>query len=437
MRHQRECEKRDDEGMAHTHMLALRMDILIIGGGIAGLTLALALEQVGLRARVYEAAPAIKRLGVGINLLPHAMRELTELGLADHLVQAGVKTREMGFYNRFGQFIYKEPRGQFAGYEWPQVSIHRGDLHRVLLDGVQDRLGDDAVQLGHRATGFTQDHDGVSVHFADRPAVRGSIAIACDGLHSPLRKQLYPDEGEPKFQGTNMWRGVTQWKPYLTGASMVQIGWLDVGKIVIYPIKAALDAQGRQSINWTAEIRRSASVMADWNLGGKLEDFLPTFASFRFDWLDCAGMIRNADLILEYPMVDRDPLPRWTHGRVTLVGDAAHPMYPRGANGAGQGILDARTLAGCLAREPDPLAALTAYEVARREAANSVVLASRNTPPDTILQVVHERSGDKPFDRIEDIVTSEELAAINEKYKRVAGFSREALKERESLIDRK
>jgi 2-polyprenyl-6-methoxyphenol hydroxylase-like FAD-dependent oxidoreductase len=409
-------------------------DVLITGGGVTGLTLALSLHEAGIPCRVFEAAPELKWLGVGINLLPHAVRELTELGLAERLARHAVLTREMCFYNRFGQFVYKEPRGRHAGYDWPQFSIHRGDLHRVLVEAVRERLGPDAIALAYRCEALEQDAEGVSVRFAGRPSVRGGVAIACDGVHSAVRRQLYPGEGPPVYTGTNMWRGVTRWKPYLSGESFVQCGWLDVGKVVVYPIGKELDAQGRQLITWTAEFRSPRNVQADWSLNGRLQDFLPTFESFRFEWLDIAEMLRNAEVVLEYPMVDRDPVSRWTFGRVTLVGDAAHPMVPRGANGAAQGILDARTLAGCLARERDPVAALKAYENARLKAANEVVLASRSISPDTILRVVHERTGDKPFGRVEDVVSEAELAALMEKYKRVAGFEREALKKRPSLV---
>ncbi|HEY6240302.1 MAG TPA: flavin-dependent oxidoreductase [Burkholderiales bacterium] len=409
-------------------------DVLIIGGGVTGLTLALSLHQAGIPCRVFEAAHELKWLGVGINLLPHAVRELTELDLAGRLERHAVLTREMCFYNRFGQFIYKDPRGRHAGYEWPQYSIHRGDLHRVQVEALRERLGEAAIALGHRCEGVEQDAEGVTVRFAGRTSARGAVAIACDGIHSSVRRQLYPEEGPPAYTGINMWRGVTRWKPYLSGESFVQCGWLDVGKIVVYPIGKELDAQGRQLVNWTAEIRSPRNVQADWNLNGRLEDFLPTFESFRFEWLDVAEMLRNAEVVLEYPMVDRDPVSRWTHGRVTLVGDAAHPMVPRGANGAAQGILDARALAGCLAREREPAAALKAYEDARLRAANDVVLASRSISPDTILRVVHERTGDRPFGRIEDVVSGEEMAVLMEKYKRVAGFEREALKNRASLV---
>ena len=408
--------------------------VLIIGGGIGGLTLALSLHQAGVPCRVFEAAPEVKPLGVGINLLPHGMRELTELGLQDRLAATSVETRELCFYNRFGQFIFKEPRGRFAGYDWPQLSIHRADLHEVLLGGVRERLGSDAVVLNMKFSSWEEENDGIKVQFQNGIAVRGSCAIGCDGIHSTARKLLFPGEGPPASQGINMWRGVTRMKPFLTGASMAVAGWLEVGKMVVYPIRDELDAEDRQLVNWVAEIQSPRNVVQDWNLGGKIEHFYPTFRDWRFEWLDVAAMIRAADHVLEYPMVDRDPLPYWTRGRVTLLGDAAHPMYPRGSNGAGQAILDARTLAGCMKRFNDIPEALKAYEKARLKAANDLVLVNRANPPDAILREVWKRSGDRPFKSIDDIISNTELVAMSENYKRVAGFEREALAQRASLI---
>jgi 2-polyprenyl-6-methoxyphenol hydroxylase-like FAD-dependent oxidoreductase len=407
--------------------------ILIVGGGVGGLTLALSLHQAGLPCRVFEAAPEIRPLGVGINLLPHGTRELTELGLQEKLARRAVATREVVFCNRFGQLIYREPRGRFAGYEWPQFSIHRADLQEVLLAAVRERLGGATIALGKKCVAIEQDASGATVRFDDGTSERGSAVIGCDGVNSTVRRILYPDEGPPAYQGINMWRGVTRAKPYLSAASMVIGGWLEVGKMVIYPIREP-GGDGLQLINWVAEIQSPRNVMQDWNLGGKLEDFYPTFANWTFDWLDAASLLRNADTILEYPMVDRDPLPAWSRGRVTLLGDAAHPMYPRGSNGAGQAILDARALAGCLKREADASGALKAYERMRLKPAYDVVLMNRTNPPDAILREVHRRTGDKPFARIEDVISNEELVALSENYKRVAGFEREALARRESFI---
>jgi 2-polyprenyl-6-methoxyphenol hydroxylase-like FAD-dependent oxidoreductase len=409
------------------------MEVAIVGAGIGGLTLALALHQAGIACRVYEAAPAWKPLGVGINLLPHAMRELTELGVGQALERVAVATREVVFCNRFGQFIRREPRGRAAGYAWPQLSIHRADLHEALLAAVHERLGVNAVVLGAKCTGFVQEESVVTLSFEGGATARAQAAIGCDGIHSAVRKLLHPNEGPLSYQGINMWRGVTRAKPFLTGASMVIGGWLEVGKLVVYPVRGAIDAEGRQLVNWVAEIQSPRNVMQDWNLRGRLEDFLPAFESWRFDWLDCAALLRAADLVLEYPMVDREPLPWWTRGRVTLLGDAAHPMYPRGSNGAGQAILDARTLAGCLRRERDVPAALKAYEAARLASAYEVVLANRDSGPDALLREVHRRTGDRPFARIEDVISEGEMRALAENYQRIAGFEREALERRASL----
>jgi len=405
--------------------------VLVIGGGIGGLTLALSLHQAGIPCKVFEAAPAVKALGVGVNLLPHGMRELTELGLQERIAAVAVETQELRFYNRYGQFIFKEARGRYAGYEWPQLSTHRADLHEILLDETRRRLGADAVVLGKKCVSVSED---AAVRFEDGSSAKGSCVIGCDGIHSAVRKQLFPGEGPPNYQGINMWRGTTRMKPFLTGASMATAGWLEVGKLVIYPIRKELDAQGRQLINWVAEIQSPRNVRQDWNLGGRIEDFYPVFEKWSFDWLDCAAMIRNAEQVLEYPMVDRDPLPYWTQGRVTLLGDAAHPMYPRGSNGAGQAILDARALTGCLARNPDAGDALKEYERVRLKAANDLVLMNRANPPDAILREVWKRSGDKPYARIEDVISNAELVAMSESYKRVAGFEREALSRRGSLV---
>jgi 2-polyprenyl-6-methoxyphenol hydroxylase-like FAD-dependent oxidoreductase len=409
------------------------MDIAIVGGGIGGLTLALSLHQVGISCRVVEAAAELKLLGVGINLLPHAMRELTELGLGAALERVAVATREVVFCNRFGQFIRREPRGRAAGYAWPQLSIHRADLHEVLTAAVRSLLGPDALVLGARCGGIEQDARGVTLRFDNGESVRAAAAIGCDGIHSAVRRILHPDEGPLSYQGINMWRGVTRAKPFLTGASMVVGGWLEGGKLVVYPVRNAIDGEGRQLINWVAEIQSPRNVLQDWNLDGRLQDFLPAFADWRFDWLDCAALMRDADAILEYPMVDREPLPYWTQGRVTLLGDAAHPMYPRGSNGAGQAILDARTLAGCLKRERDVPAALKAYEAARLKPAYEVVLANRTSGPDALLHEVHRRTGDRPFAKIEDVISEAEMRAIAEHYQRIAGFEREALERRASL----
>jgi 2-polyprenyl-6-methoxyphenol hydroxylase-like FAD-dependent oxidoreductase len=399
-------------------------DVLIVGGGIGGLALALELARRGIAHRVFEAAPAIQPVGVGVNLLPHATRLLAELGLEEALARVAVETAESRFYNRFGQLIYKEPLGRRAGLGWPQFSIHRADLQGALIERLRTAPGAGPLELGRKCAGFEQDDGGVTLRFEDGSSVRGAAAIGCDGIHSVMRRQLFPRDGPPRYSGVNMWRGVTRWPAYLGGATMVRAGWLATGKMVIYPIRTHAD--GTQLVNWVFEIETPRYQQWDWNRPARVEDFFAHVAGWRFDWLDIPAMLRAAELVLEYPMVDKDPLARWTQGRVTLLGDAAHPMYPRGSNGAGQAILDARALAEELARAA-PSQALAAYETRRLGPTSNVVLENRRNPPDAILREVYERTGDKPFARIEDVIGEGELREISDRYKRVAGYDRDTL----------
>jgi 2-polyprenyl-6-methoxyphenol hydroxylase-like FAD-dependent oxidoreductase len=403
--------------------------ILIVGGGIGGLTLALALRCRGIACRVFEAAPAIKPVGVGVNLLPHSTKILAGLGLEPALAAAAIETAESRFYNRFGQLIHGEPLGRRAGLDWPQYSIHRADLHAALME--RAGAGDErtsALELGRQCTGFEQDEAGVTLHFADGTSARGAAAIGCDGIHSAIRRQLVPGEGEPRYSGVNMWRGVARGAPFLGGAAMVRAGWLATGKMVLYPIRRHAD--GTQLLNWVFEIETPRFQQWDWNRKARIEDFFAHVADWRFDWLDVPALLRASELVLEYPMVDKDPLERWTQGRVTLLGDAAHPMVPRGSNGAGQAILDAHALAEELARAPAP-AALAAYEARRRPPTSIVVLENRRNPPDAILREVYERTGDRPFGRIEEVIGAAELRAITARYQRVAGYDAASLKAQE------
>jgi 5-methylphenazine-1-carboxylate 1-monooxygenase len=402
--------------------------IAIVGGGIAGLSFALALNQHGLTCDVYESVPYVKELGVGITLLPHAMRELAGLGLQVELEAVGIENLESVFFNRFGQFIYKEPRGRHAGYALPELGIHRGKLHRILFEAVVKCLGADRVHTNHRCVGVTQDGAGATVNFvqgsdgAHLPSVQADIVVACDGIHSAIRKQFYPND-KLAFAGINTWRGVTRHKPILTGKSYMRIGSIKTGKMVIYPIVDNIDEDGNQLINWMAEIEGDSRDMNDWNTGGKIEDFIAIFKDWKFDWLDVPSLIRNADQVLQYPMVDKDPIAQWTFGRVTLMGDAAHPMYPRGSNGSAQALIDARTLTAELATQPSPLAALQSYETKRRGVTSRIVETNRSLPPDFINIKVDELAGDKPFKRIDDLISQHELREISEQYKKIAGFS--------------
>ncbi|HVV23710.1 MAG TPA: flavin-dependent oxidoreductase [Pseudonocardiaceae bacterium] len=405
--------------------------VAIVGGGVGGLTLALELHAAGIECRVFEAVPELAAVGVGINLLPHATRHLDRLGLLAELAAVAVTTRESVFFNRFGQRIYTEPAGLAAGYRWPQFSIHRGDLQAVLAGAVRGRLGADALVTGHTCVAVKEDADGVTLDFTRSDGTttteHADAVVGCDGVHSVIRRQLHPGEGATVYSGYNMWRGVTVAEPVLSGASMIRAGWLATGKLVAYPIRDDVDGTGRQLVNWLAEVETPQRTDRDWNRAGRVEDFIDRFADWHFDWLDVPALFRDATSVLEYPMVDQEPLEWWGTDRITLLGDAAHPMVPRGSNGGGQAILDAAVLARSLLERPSVPEAFAAYEKLRLPATTAVVRANRTNPPDAILREVYERTGDRPFDRIDDVISTAELDEILFSYKQTAGYSLAAL----------
>ena len=403
------------------------MNIAIVGGGIAGLSFALGLHKRGIDCDVFEAVTDIKEIGVGITLLPHAMRELAELGLQDALEAVGIENLESVFYTQHGQYVYKEARGRHAGYTLPEIGIHRGKLHRILFDAAVSRLGADKVHTGMRCSAFSQNDNGVEIEFSNAHTqtslkVQAQIAVACDGVNSVIRSQMHPQDALC-FAGINTWRGVTVHPPILTGKSYLRIGTVEVGKMVIYPIIDNVDGKGNQLINWVAELQKPNAAMNDWNRPGDPAVCAEIFKDWMFDFLNVPELILKADKVFEYPMVDKNALPFWTQGRVTLMGDAAHPMYPRGSNGSAQALIDARTLADQLAQHTDPKEALKAYEVLRLTPTAKVVETNRNVPPDFIIMKAQELSGGKPFRHIDDLITQDELRQISDHYKTVAGFA--------------
>ena len=403
------------------------MNIAIVGGGIAGLSFALGLHKRGIDCDVFEAVTDIKEIGVGITLLPHAMRELAELGLQDALEAVGIENLESVFYTQHGQYVYKEARGRHAGYTLPEIGIHRGKLHRILFDAAVSRLGADKVHTGMRCSAFSQNDNGVAIEFSNAHTqtslkVQAQIAVACDGVNSVVRAQMHPQDALC-FAGINTWRGVTVHPPILTGKSYLRIGTVEVGKMVIYPIIDNVDGKGNQLINWVAELQKPNAAMNDWNRPGDPAVCAEIFKDWTFDFLNVPELILKADKVFEYPMVDKNALPFWTQGRVTLMGDAAHPMYPRGSNGSAQALIDARTLADQLAQHTDPKEALKAYEVLRLAPTAKVVETNRNVPPDFIIMKAQELSGGKPFRHIDDLITQDELRQISDHYKTVAGFA--------------
>lgn len=411
------------------------MKIIIAGGGIGGLVTALSLHKAGFEVKVFESVKEIKPLGVGINLLPHSIRVLTNLGLEPQIAENAVETKDLVYANKHGQLFWEEPRGRFAGYKWQQFSVHRGDLQMLLLSETQKRLGAENIKINHHLQGFEQTESGVLATFIDRETgtvqchETGDILIGADGINSVVRQKLYPTEGGVKYSGNVLYRGTTLMKPYLTGASMVMIGHLKQ-KMVIYPIENKLNTEGYQLINWVGNLKESDDyqlIVRDWNRQADKQRLLDIYKTWDFDWLDVPAMIAGAESIYEFPMSDRDPLPRWTFGRVTLLGDAAHPMYPIGSNGASQAILDADALTLALVEEADIEAALERYDKERVPVTAKIVLQNRQKGPDFIMDLMEERF---PDGFAEDEIPHEELAKIMETYKQIAGFDMKTLNEK-------
>lgn len=404
-------------------------NIIINGGGIGGLTLALSLHAVGLgqHVRVYDTVHEFKPVGGGINLGPHAIRVFSELGLEDALLAVSKQPHDYAFFTKHGQLVYREPWGKAAGHKWPHISIHRAELHHVLATAVRERMGPDSLQLGRKCVDVVQDADSVTASFVnildDSPEQHtGSVLIGCDGVHSIVRKKLFPDEGPPCFHGINLWRGVAKHKPFLTGSSIARVGAMHT-TIIIYPIRDNVDEEGNQLVNWVAEVDSNSAVTADWDGKAKLEDVFPIYKDWRFDWIDVAELIRSTQPILVYPMVDRDPLDRWTFGRITLLGDAAHPMFPRGGNGGAQAILDAQSLARHLAQASGNWpAGLQTYEAERRPATTQVVLQNRTAPPNLVVDVVEKMTGGRKFNSIDEVIPPDQLRQIFADYQKVAGY---------------
>ena len=410
------------------------MHVLIVGGGIGGLATALSLHAVGIRCSVFEQVRELRELGVGINTLPHAIKELAALGLLAELDRVGIRTRELIYANRFGQVVWRELRGTDAGFDAPQFSIHRGRLHGVLLAAVRARLGDDAVRTGCRLLSFVERGEHVVARFERRDAADtfdadGDVLVGADGIHSTVRAAFHPDEGPPVWNGMMLWRGATDWPVHVDGRTMVIAGGMGQ-KFVFYPIHADPAAPGRRLTNWAVMARISDGTGAlprreDWNREGRWNEVEPFVRNrFRLDFVDPLALIRATGTFYEYPMCDRDPLPRWSFGSATLLGDAAHPMYPVGSNGASQAVLDARALARHLAGSGGVVEALAAYDAERRPMTVEIVLNNRKGGPERVIDVLEERAPDG-FTDVDAVASYAERETIVRGYASMSGFARE------------
>jgi 2-polyprenyl-6-methoxyphenol hydroxylase-like FAD-dependent oxidoreductase len=411
------------------------MKALIIGGGVGGFATALNFHRAGIACEVFEQSAGVRELGVGINTLPHAIKELAELGLLEALDQVAIRTRELIYANRFGQTVWREPRGLDAGYDVPQFSIHRGKLQGVLYEAVRERIGAENIHTAHQLVSFEETGDGVTATFQLRDgsgetrSVSADMLIAADGIHSTVRKYFYPDEGPPSWNGVLLWRGSVEGPPVLSGRDMIIAGGM-AAKFVFYPISNETDNPDTQLLNWAVAVKLGDGSTPppnreDWNRAGKLSELLPHVEGlFHLDMFDPVELIKSTPEFFEYPMCDRDPLPQWTFGRVTLLGDAAHPMYPVGSNGASQAILDARALTDILAISNSVPEALKAYEAERLPVTTEIVKQNRGGGPERVIDVVEARAPDG-FDDLDTIASHAELEAIVKGYSTLAGFEKD------------
>ncbi|WP_323042540.1 FAD-dependent monooxygenase [Gemmobacter sp.] len=414
------------------------MKVIIAGGGIGGLTAALFLHKAGVPCKVYEKVPEIGHLGVGITLLPHAVKALDEIGLMQPLDRLGVRTDRMIFRTRGGQDVWNAPRGLKAGYDVPQITAHRADIHTVLLGAVAERMPAGTLTLDAAFESVVDTGDGVTVTFrrADGSTFtdRGDVLIGADGIHSGVRRHLNPDEGAPRWSGLFLWRGSVDWPPVLDGHTIINSGGM-TRKFIFYPIGPG-KTPGTQLMNWACVIRAAepgspTPGREDWDREAKAEVLHPILRDFTVPETDIRAMIDATPVFWDFPMCDRDPLSSWTRGRVTLLGDAAHPMYPFGANGSAQAILDARMLGQLCGQGGDPAAILLAYEQARLGPVNEVVAGNRQGGPERVIDEVEARIRDLPgqrFDDLEAIMPHAERAAIVNGYSRIAGFATEQVR---------
>ncbi len=418
----------------------MRDRVIIAGGGIGGLAMALTLHQIGVPCIVYEAVREMRPLGVGINMQPNAVRELYDLGITEaDLDRVGLPAKEWALVGLNGNDIYSEPRGKLAGYNWPQYAVHRGQFHLLLYDKVVERIGKEAVQLATRVSGYRKDAGGGVTAFVERDGataeVQGALLIGADGIHSAIRAQMHPDQPPIHWGGAVMWRGTTWGKPIRTGASFVGLG-THRQRMVFYPISQPDPKTGLSIINWIAEVTMDNSEgwkQSGWFRQVPVTDFVHHFDGWVWDWLDVPALIRGADTVFENPMIDRDPVPSWQDGPVALLGDAAHPMYPTGSNGGSQAIIDARTLGAAMVANGVTPAALAAYDAKLCGPVSQLVLRNRGAGPFGLLNIVDERCGGT-FNNIDDVIPPKERAEFMAGYKAAAGFAIESLNKAERTI---
>ncbi|MDX3894211.1 flavin-dependent oxidoreductase [Pusillimonas sp.] len=421
------------------------MQVVIVGGGIGGLTAALTLHQIGISCKVYESVRELKPLGVGINLQPYSVRELFQLGLEDQLREAGIPAKGLAYHTKRGQHVLTEKLGSEAGFDWPQFHMHRGALQMMLAKEVERRMGPGVLNLGHRFAEVEQSGERIKAKFVDRATgqtlepVNADLLIGCDGVHSAVRHQFYPNEKAPHWNRVIMWRGVTEGVKLLDGQTMVFAGTFRqkfVAYQILKPKQERKPGEDGLMLNWLCELIAPEDAefpSEDWNRQGRMEDFAPEFDDWIFPWVNIPDIVKRNAGIWEYPQVDRDPTPQWVFDRVALLGDAAHPLTPLGSNGASLAIFDARVLGRELAARPsDPKTALKAYEAERKPALEKILAGNRAGGPEHFMPLVEERAPNG-FDDIRSVLSEEEMQ-IATNYRAITGLTKDMINDCRSLI---
>lgn len=407
--------------------------VIIAGGGIGGITMALTLHQIGVPCVVIESVRELKPLGVGINIQPNAVREFHDLGINNaDLDKIGLQAKEWALVGLNGNEIYSETRGLDAGYKWPQYAAHRGELHLMLYNKLVERIGKDKVILGTKVVSYSNTPNGVEVNLEHatngKSKIEGTLLVGADGMHSNVRAQVHPDQPPIHWGGALMWRGTSPAIPIRTGASFVGLG-THRHRIVFYPISPIDPSTGLATCNWIAEV--TLDNTEGWQASGwfkpvQIEDFIHHFENWNYDWFDVPALLRKADIAFENPMIDRDPVATWQDGNVILIGDAAHPMYPTGSNGASQAIMDSRNIGAAFLKHGVNANALTAFDKQYCEPISKLQLLNRGAGPFGLLNLVDERCGGK-FDNIDDVISADDRKEFMSGYKNAAGFAIEKL----------
>lgn len=344
--------------------------VLIAGGGIGGLTAALALLRRGFDVSVFEQAPELKEIGAGVQLGPNGVRVLFELGLKEPAMRLGVdaQAKEVRVWNTGKTWpLFNLGQESLQRYGFPYLMMHRADLHRMLLDEIV-RLKPDACIINSRAKGFEQRDNEVTLLLDDGRQFRGDVLVGADGLHSAIRKTLFgPDQ--PRFTGGCCWRGIIETARLPEHLRRpVGVNWIGPnGHVILYPLRAG------QLLNFVGHVERDNWAGESWTEKGSPDELRADYEGWHED---IQTIVSAVEIPYKWALFLREPLPVWSVGRVTLLGDACHATLPYLAQGANMAIEDGMVLARALAQIDNTQEALVRYQNARVQRTTQIVRKS-------------------------------------------------------------